>query len=124
MTDRIRHNANERSGSKNVGDEIIRGLTGMRDALRDGVHLPDRFTMRTIELDLEPRDWSPEEIKELREHLRASQAVFAKLIGTSIKTVQAWEQGNSPPPMARRLLDCIEQNQEPWKKILQEAATH
>ncbi|HRQ73979.1 MAG TPA: hypothetical protein PLU35_13215 [Phycisphaerales bacterium] len=112
----------ENASEPTTGEEIIRGLKGLRDALASGVRLPDRFTMRTIELELEPRDWTPDDIRALRERLHASQAVFAKLIGASIKTVQAWEQGNAPPPMARRLLECIQQNPEPWERILHEAA--
>lgn len=110
-----------RSNKLNTGDEIIRGLTGMRDALAAGQRLPERFTMRTVELQLEPRDWTPEEIKALRERLKASQSIFALLIGTSTKTVQSWEQGNMPPPMASRLLECIEKDPGPWEKMLHAA---
>ncbi len=79
--------------------------------------------MRTVELQLDPREYTPEEILKVRERLKASQGVFAKLLGVSIKTLQAWEQGNNPPPpIARRLLDTIEHDPEPWEKILREAA--
>jgi putative transcriptional regulator len=101
--------------------EIVRGLAGLRDALAGGSLMPDRFTMRTVELVLEPRDWTPAEVKALREQLRASQSVFARLIGTSTKAVQAWEQGNPMSPMARRLLECIQKNPAPWEEMLQSA---
>lgn len=107
---------------RNTGEEIIRSLTGMRDALAKGQPLRQRFTMRTVELRLEPRNWSPSDIVALRNQLHASQSVFAKLLGTSVKTVQAWEQGHPPPPMARRLLECIEKDREPWERILRNAA--
>lgn len=106
----------------NTGDEIIRGLSGLRDALASGQRLPERFTMRTVELELEPRDWTPAEIVELRNSLHVSQSVFAKLLGASVKTVQSWEQGNPPPPMASRLLECIERDPQPWEQMLKEAA--
>lgn len=106
------------------GPELIRGLRGLRDALRDGESLPDRFTMRNVELELEPREYSPEDVVALRERFRASQGVFAKLLGVSIKTLQAWEQGGNPPtPMARRLLETIDQYPRPWEKLLRQAAT-
>lgn len=104
-----------------LGQELIRGLTGLRDALARGERLSDRFTVRTVELDFEPRAWSGRDVRSLRESLHTSQAVFAKLIGASVKTVQAWEQGNVPPPMARRLLDCICDDPAPWKRILKQA---
>lgn len=111
-----------RPAAPDTGDEIIRGLTGLRDALATGVRLPDRFTMRTVELDLEPRSWSSSRIRALRTSLKASQSIFAKLLGANVKTIQAWEQGHTPPPMARRLLDCIAKDLSPWERILREAA--
>ena len=78
--------------------------------------------MRTVELDLEPRSWSSSRIRALRTSLKASQSIFAKLLGANVKTIQAWEQGHTPPPMARRLLDCIAKDLSPWEKILREAA--
>ncbi len=106
------------------GPKLIKGMQAFRDALRDGEHLPDRFTMRTVELVLEPREYSADEVVKLRENLRASQGVFAKLLGVSIKTLQAWEQGGNPPsPIARRLLETIEENPQPWVRKLSEAAS-
>lgn len=110
-----------RTRKVNAGRQVVRGLTGLRDALAIGTELPTRFTMRTVELAIEPRDWTPAEIKALREQLRASQSVFAKLLGASTKAVQAWEQGNPMSPMARRLLECIQKNPDPWKEMLQSA---
>lgn len=113
---------NKKPSRPNTGDEIIRGLKGLRDALANREPLPGRFTMRTVELNLQPRDWSPQDIVALRDRLHVSQSVFAMLLGTSVKTVQAWEQGNPPPPMARRLLECIEEDPEHWEEKLRDAA--
>lgn len=108
---------------KSPGSALIESLGGLRDALRDGECLHEKFTMRTVELVLEPREFTPEEVLRIRENLRASQGVFAKLLGVSIKTLQAWEQGkNPPPPIARRLLDRIEADPEPWFKMLRDGA--
>lgn len=105
-----------------AGAEIIRGLTGMRDALAQGQPLAQRFTMRSVRIRLEPGEWSARDVAVLRDRLRVSQAVFAALLGASVKTVQSWEQGSTPPPMARRLLDLIDADPEPWLKLLQGAA--
>ena len=105
------------------GPRLLKSLGGLRDALQNGQSLSERYTMRTVELSLEPREYGPEEVQKVRQLLRASQGVFAKLLGVSVKAVQAWEQGNNPPPrMARRLLDTIECNPKPWEKMLREAA--
>ncbi len=108
--------------SASPGDEIIRGLTGFRDALATGAPLSDRFPVHTVKLDLEPREWTPTQLRKLRARFQASQSVFAKLIGASVKTVQAWEQGNQPPAMASRLLECIERFPEPWEDMLRRSA--
>jgi putative transcriptional regulator len=105
-----------------AGDEIIRGLTGLRDALATEEPLADRFAVHTVKLDLEPRTWTPAQVRKLRARFQASQSVFAKLIGASVKTVQAWEQGGQPPAMASRLLECIERFPEPWEDMLRRSA--
>lgn len=119
-----RSNVRENRAKPSPGPKLIRSLRGLHEALEKGECLPERFTMRTVELHLEPREYGPEEVLRIREMLKASQGVFAKLLGVSIKTLQAWEQGgNPPPPIARRLLDTIEDNPEPWQRKLREAAS-
>lgn len=119
---RSKQSPKSRTGQPNIGDEIIRGLTGFRDALARGERLSDRFTVRTVEVDWKPRRWTPSEVRALRERFNASQLVFARLIGASVKTVQSWEQGKAPPPMASRLLDCIQNDPGPWERMLHNAA--
>lgn len=105
----------------NVGDEIISGLTELRDALRSGEPLTSRFTMRRVELELEPREFTAEQVRELREVFQASQAVFAHLIGISPATLQKWEQGRQKPPAwGRRLLELMAADQEPFRRMLEE----
>jgi len=108
---------------KTFGEEIIEGLEEFRDVLESGEPIGEHFTMRTVDLELEPHDYSPEDVKATRAKLRASQAVFAKLLGVSAKTVQSWEQGHVPPPMARRLLDLINENPARWLDLLRRGAT-
>lgn len=111
-----------KSTPSDVGNAIIDGLTEFRDALAAGVPLQSRFTVRTVEIRMEPGSWSSDDIRALRDGFSASQAVFARLLGVSVKTVQAWEQGGTPPRMARRLLDLIRADPAPWKKMLENAA--
>ncbi len=122
MTKRRTGNKRVRRSTKQAGTEIIRGLTGLRDALAAGEDLPARFTVREVPSVAEPQEWRSGRIVALRQQLSVSQGVFAKLLGTSVKTVQAWEQGGTPPPMARRLLDCIKADPRPWKRLLTSSA--
>jgi putative transcriptional regulator len=71
----------------------------------------DRKTMREFDaLRLEePRVYSAYEIKRLRLRERASQAVFAAYLNTSVSTVQKWEIGEKKPSgPALKLLDLVE----------------
>ena len=56
-----------------------------------------------------PKPYSAREIRRIRTKLQYSQAVFAKILNISIKTVQAWEAGQrSPNHAALRLLEIID----------------
>lgn len=45
----------------------------------------------------EVRDYSAAQIKRIRERNKASQAVFAAYLNTSVLTVQKWERGEKKP---------------------------
>lgn len=105
-----------------MGEEILRGLEEMRDALRDGQKLQHRFTMRTVELELQPREFTADQVQHLRNTFHASQSVFAMMIGVSPRTLQDWEQGRkSPPPWAGRLLQLMQDDPKPWRHMLENA---
>jgi putative transcriptional regulator len=89
------------------GDSVISSLREFINAVDRG----ESITVRRIKLNLEPRDYAPEEIKWTRENLRVSQTVFARLMGVSVKTVEAWEAGkNRPTGPVCRLLEEININ--------------
>lgn len=51
----------------------------------------------------------PEEIKRIREAAHVSQAVFARLLNTSVSTVQKWEIGQKRPTgTALKLLHLVQ----------------
>lgn len=55
--------------------------------------------------------YSSSEIKKIRNSTELSQTMFAKILGVSNKTVEAWESGrNHPDGAATRLLSLIELN--------------
>lgn len=80
-----------------------------------------RLTARTIEV-LEPDHYDAQTIRDTRESLNVSQAVFAQLMGVSAVLVRAWERGvRSPAPVACRLLDEIRQNPSRFLRLIRVA---
>lgn len=56
-----------------------------------------RQDLRTTTLPRPPRELSAKEIADVRARLNVSQAVFARYLNISPKTVQSWEQGHGKP---------------------------
>ena len=87
------------------------------DAVHDtakGLHkagVMNQVTLREFDqLCLSPIEpLQPEQIKQIREATRVSQAVFAKLLNTSVSTVQKWEIGQKKPTgTALKLLHLVQ----------------
>lgn len=80
-----------------------------------GLHeagVTDQVTLREFDrLCLPPvAPLKPEEIKQIRENSRVSQAVFARLLNTSTSTVQKWEIGQKRPTgTALKLLHLVQE---------------
>ena len=73
-------------------DELMEGVEVMRKQ-REG-----KITLRTHEVkDLPPVKIDAELIRETREHLRVSRAVFARRLRVSTRTLENWEQGRAKP---------------------------
>ena len=71
----------------------------------------DQVTLREFDrLCLPPIEpLRPEQIKEIREATRVSQAVFAAILNTSVSTVQKWEIGQKRPTgTALKLLHLVQ----------------
>jgi putative transcriptional regulator len=71
----------------------------------------DQVTLRDFDarglLPVEPL--RPEQIKGIREASHVSQAVFARLLNTSLSTVQKWEIGQKKPTgTALKLLHLVQ----------------
>jgi len=113
------------NSKKSAAAEMIEGLREFRDSLRNGEQIEKRFTVRTAVLDpkpLLPSEYRPEAVRATRVKLGVSQAIFAQLLGISVKLVQSWEQGTRTPEMlARHVLDDINRNPENWIKRLARA---
>ena len=81
----------------------------------EGLHeagLMDTKTMREFDaLCLPPiKIYSAQQIKRLRQRNKASQAVFALFLNTSLSTVQKWERGEKKPNgPSLKLLNLVDQ---------------
>lgn len=96
-------------------DEVLHGLDDFFAAVKRG----DPVTVRTVRLDLEPRQYSPDDVRKVRLRLGASQAIFAQLVAVSVDLVQKWERGDRiPQPVHCRLLDGINANPRDWLRRL------
>ncbi len=56
-----------------------------------------RNDLRTTTLPRPPKVLTKTEIAGIRSQINVSQAVFARMLNISVKTVQAWEQGKGRP---------------------------
>ncbi len=88
-------------------------LDAVRETAR-GLHqagVMDQLTLRRFDqLCLPPVEpLEPAQIKHIRESTRVSQAVFARLLNTSLSTVQKWEIGQKKPTgTALKLLHLVQ----------------
>lgn len=107
--------------NQTVGERIIEGLQEFTEALKNKESVSEQLNCRKIVLDLHPTAYDPKLVKQTRELLNVSQAVFAGFLGVSANTVRAWEQGvNAPNDMARRFMDEIRHDPEHWLERLKE----
>ncbi len=79
---------------KSVLEAVHETARGLRNA-----GLMDAKTMREFDVLCLPRvkGYTAAQIKRIRERNKASQAVFAAYLNTSVSTVQKWERGEKRP---------------------------
>ena len=107
-----------------IGKKIVRGLREFNNSLKHGETVTEKFTWRRVVLDMQPSQYDGRLVKKTRGLLGASQSVFARFLGVSVKTVQSWEQEQSvPSEMARRFLDEIRANPIYWTERLRGMAS-
>ena len=109
---------------KPIGQWIADGLHEIADELKkDKKNIGAKFTCHRMALDLVPTSYCAETVKETRNKLECSQAIFAQFLGVSIGAVRNWEQGvNAPEHVACRLMDEIRHDPKYWKNRLRQLA--
>lgn len=109
---------------KAVGRELaerLRRFTEQLGAIDKAAQLPGILTVRTVKRNLQPRAFAADEVKQVRNALRVSQAVFANFLGISVATLRDWEQGvNKPTGPMCRLLEEILRDVPAWVNRIRE----
>ena len=107
-----------------MGSRIIQDLKKLNEVVSRGDSVFDHFACNRVVLNLQPRDYTPEMVKDVRKTLRMSQTIFAQFLGVSASTVRSWEQGQNPVPgIACRFLDEINGNPAYWRQRLKASVT-
>jgi putative transcriptional regulator len=98
--------------SKEIKGEFGSTFDEISAALSEAIeHAEGKRTLRTTSLPRPPKALSGPEIRRLRTKMKLSQALFARCLNISVKTVQAWEQGTGRPTGAGlKLLDIARKN--------------
>ena len=87
-------------------DEVLQGLQEAVD-YEEG-RLKNVKTHKYTKFVENLRDFNPAEIKQIRKNTTMTQELFARCIGVSKKSVEAWEYGRAKPDgAARRLLGLM-----------------
>ena len=80
------------SKKRNLFDELMQGIDAMGEQ-REG-----KITLRTHEVEeLPPLQIEADLIRDTRERLGVSRAVFARHLRVSTRTLENWEQGRAKP---------------------------
>lgn len=91
-------------------------MTGLHEAVGYKKGNGKGVKRRTVTISPLP-DYTKERIKILRNTLNLSQVVFAKALGVSVKTVEAWESGrNKPQGPALRILQLLEADRKMFEE--------
>jgi putative transcriptional regulator len=96
--------------SKNRKPLFERLKTGLEEAI---LHAKGEITLKTYTLEMPdpPPEVRADELTRVRLESGMSQAVFARVLNVSTKTVQSWEQGSRRPSQAAlRLIQLFRQN--------------
>jgi putative transcriptional regulator len=98
---------------RNLYDELMEGVEAMRQQ-REG-----KVTLRTHKVEeLPPLQIDADLIRETRENLKVSRAVFARHLRVSVRTLENWEQGRAKPnAQAAALILMVRKYPDTLKKL-------
>ncbi|MEN4545768.1 helix-turn-helix domain-containing protein [Pantoea agglomerans] len=98
---------------RDIFSELMTGMQELKDHQEGKITLKShRVTKRA------PVTIAPQELRDIREKLNLSQAVFAHYLHTGETTYQNWEQGRARPnAQAVLLIRMVQQNPETLKTL-------
>ena len=95
-----------------VSESIMRGLQEMLDHTKGKIELKSHYVSAKP-----PQEFTPDEIRGIRDRLHMSQGFFADVIGVSKKTVESWEYGRGKPSgAAARVLTIADKDPDALKR--------
>ena len=94
---------------KSAYESIMPGLT---EAVEDAKASEKKLKRRGVTI-VPVKEYTAEEVQNIRHSTGFSQKLFASYMGVSTKTVEAWEAGiNHPSGAASRILSMMEMNDD------------
>lgn len=98
---------------RDIFSELMTGMQELRD------HQEGKITLKSYKVTKRaPVTIAPQELRDVREKLNLSQAVFAHYLHTGETTYQNWEQGRARPnAQAVLLIRMVQQNPETLKML-------
>jgi putative transcriptional regulator len=92
----------------------------LKQGLQESIaHAKGELTLRTVEVPDDPPEIDAATLAALRNAAGMSQAVFAKLLNVSTKTLQSWEQGlRDPSDASRRLIQLFSERPEMFCQVV------
>ncbi|MFW0700294.1 helix-turn-helix domain-containing protein [Pantoea sp. R13S299] len=98
---------------RDIFSELMMGMQELKD------HQEGKITLKSHKVTKRaPVTIAPQELRDLREKLNLSQAVFAHYLHTGETTYQNWEQGRARPnAQAVLLIRMVLQNPETLKTL-------
>lgn len=94
-------------------EELVEGVDAMRQ------HREGKITLRSHEIeDLPPLEVDADLIRDTRERMHVSRAVFARRLRVSTRTLENWEQGRARPnAQAAALILMVRKFPDTLKKL-------
>ncbi len=110
----------DKSKLNSVERDLVEGLEGFLTHLKTGKPIEKKYTCHRVTLELAPQAYTADQVRATRDLLNASQELFARFLGVSVKTVRKWEGGNPPSDIACRFMDEIRRNPGYWQERLRD----
>lgn len=103
---------------RKIFDEVMEGVAAMK------AHREGKITLRSYRIEAKPLPKVDSKlIKQTREKLRCSRAVFARKLRINERTLEKWEQGRAKPnPQAAALVLLVRRYPDTLQRLEELAA--